>query len=92
MHTQYHIHTYIQRALDCRPCLGGLNQVYGPNRYYPYSHKQPEQVITETILNHLIIKERDTTTKYIEGLGFKGNAQAGNLFRNMSKLKTKISN
>ncbi len=23
-------------ALDCRPGLGGLNQVYGPNRPSPY--------------------------------------------------------
>ncbi len=26
------MHTAPQRALDCRPGLGGLNQVYGPNR------------------------------------------------------------
>ncbi len=25
------VHTVPQRALDCRLCLGGLNQVYGPN-------------------------------------------------------------
>ncbi len=25
-------HTVPHRALDCRPGLGGLNQVYGPNR------------------------------------------------------------
>ncbi len=31
MHTQYHSTT----ALDCRPGLGGLNKVYGPNRSIP---------------------------------------------------------
>ncbi len=25
------VNTAPQRALDCRPGLGGLNQVYGPN-------------------------------------------------------------
>ncbi len=28
-------HTALQRALDGRPCLGGLNQVYGPNHPTP---------------------------------------------------------
>ncbi len=29
------VHTVPQRALDCRPGLGGLNQVYRPNRLTP---------------------------------------------------------
>ncbi len=29
------VHTVPQRALDCGPGLGGLNQVYGPNRPTP---------------------------------------------------------
>ncbi len=29
------VHTVPQRALDCRPGLGGLNQVYMPNRPTP---------------------------------------------------------
>ncbi len=28
-------YTAPQRGLDCRPGLGGLNQVYGPNRPTP---------------------------------------------------------
>ncbi len=28
-------HTVQHRALDCRPVLGGLNQVYGPNHPTP---------------------------------------------------------
>ncbi len=30
-----HAHTVPHRALDCGPCLGGLNQVDGPNRLTP---------------------------------------------------------
>ncbi len=29
------VHTVQQRDLDCGPCLGGLNQVYGPNHPTP---------------------------------------------------------
>ncbi len=29
------MHTQHQKALDCGPGLGGLNQVYGPNRPTP---------------------------------------------------------
>ncbi len=29
------VHTVPQRALSCRPGLGRLNQVYGPNRSTP---------------------------------------------------------
>ncbi len=29
------VHTVPQRALDCRPGLGRLNQVYGPNHPTP---------------------------------------------------------
>ncbi len=29
------VQTVRQRDLDCRPSLGGLNQVYGPNRPTP---------------------------------------------------------
>ncbi len=28
-------HTVSQRALDCRPGIDGLNQVYGPNHHFP---------------------------------------------------------
>ncbi len=28
-------HTVPQWAMDCRPALGGLNQVYGPNHPTP---------------------------------------------------------
>ncbi len=28
-------HTVLQKTLDCRPGLGGLNQVYPPNRPTP---------------------------------------------------------
>ncbi len=31
----YNAHTVPQKALDCGPVLGGLNQVYGPNRPTP---------------------------------------------------------
>ncbi len=31
----YNAHTAPQRTLGCRPCLGGLNKVYGPNRLTP---------------------------------------------------------
>ncbi len=29
------VHTVPQRALDCKPGLCGLNQVYGPNHQTP---------------------------------------------------------
>ncbi len=33
------VHTTAQRVLDCRPGLGGLTQVYGPNHPTPtYMH------------------------------------------------------
>ncbi len=51
------MHTVPQRALDCRPGLGGLNEAYGPNCPTPsrcngsqamYSYCQILQRLTET--------------------------------------------